>query len=145
MWGRWSCGLFQQQHIHKVGFSFFLSGHYRFVDLHLARYQSSLSAYCDVGTDRWHYALEINKSFICCHLSLCNPDLDFLEWKVWASCKCSGRWMKKHFSLRKTILKACFDSISLSVTTFCTLNARIFSVLDHGLQFRRHTYALQLE
>lgn len=64
--------------------------------------------------------------------SPCNPDLYSLEWKVWTSCKCF--WQEGRHdvyqscldgkALSETILKACFESVSLSVTTsFCTLNA----------------------
>lgn len=39
MWGRWSGSLSQHQRVHKVGFSFWLSGYYRFVDLSRAHCQ----------------------------------------------------------------------------------------------------------
>lgn len=150
MWDHWSISLSQHQCIHKV--AFFLP----FRLLQVCWFKSSTLPKQTVCI-LWHahrslaWCLQINKSFSCCHLmSPCNPDLDSLEWKVWTSCKCYRQdvptWCllmllgwKSAFSLRETVLKACFDSISLSVTTFflhlkCTQTLSLHSVLGSGLK-----------
>lgn len=137
------CGgsLFQFQCIHRVPFSVFRSGCYRFVDLNLALCQSGLSAYCDEILGNVPSRL-INHSAVAIWWAGIAPVI--LIWILWNGkyeqvVNASGRrinmmftnaaWMEKCFWPGRNNLKCVFDRISLSLTVLlCTWKAHRHSL-----------------